>query len=232
MSNVISLDFSNVQDLTNLPAGKHVLKVKKYEQVTASTGSPMIKITFENAKGETGIDNFVLTESALWKLKSLMQALFRQNFTGAFNFDLDTMIGRTCTAVAKEEEYAKQDGVPSIRIALDNYMPVNDADAMGVTPNAPVQPTAPVPPVAPVQPAVAPAQAPVYTAPVQPQPAVNPQVVAQPQVAPQPQVQPQVQPQQVVTPQPQVVAQPQPAVAPAQPTQAPATPVAKRPWEM
>lgn len=237
MSNVISLDFSNVKELTNLPAGKHVLKVKKYEQVTASTGSPMITVTFENAKGDIGIDNFVLTENALWKLKSLMVALFKQNFTGAFNFDLDTMIGRTCTAVAKEEEYVKQDGTPSIRTVLDNYMPVNDADAMGVTPNAPVppmaQPQAPVPPVAPQvapQPAVA------------PQPQMQPQmpgyvnpVYGQPETQPQINLQPQVQPQAVAQPQPQVATpQPQPAVAPqpAQPTPAPATPVAKRPWEM
>lgn len=220
MSNIISLDFSNVKELTNLPAGKHVLKVKKYEQETASTGNPMLTITFENAQGEIGIDRFVLTESALWKLKNLFVALFKQNFTGKFNFDLDSMIGKTCTAVAKEEEYVKQDGTPDIRIVLDNYMPVNEADSMGVTPSAP-QPQAPVPPVAPQPQVVA-----------QPQPAVAPQ--PQPQVAPQPQVQPQqvytnpvygAQPEQVVVP-----AQPaQPT--PAQPTPAPATPVAKRPWE-
>lgn len=227
MSNIISLDFSNVKDFSNLPAGKHTLRVKKYEQDTATSGNPMIVITFENANGDTGIDRFVLTENALWKFKNLLQALFKQNFTGLFNFDLDTMLGRTCTAVAKEEEYVKQDGTNGIRIVLDNYMPVNDADVMGVTPNAPVQPQAPVPPV---QPQVA--QAPVYTAPVQPQPAVNPQMMAQPQVAPQ--VQPQVQPQPQVMSQPQVQPQQvvQPQVAPAQPTQAPATPVVKRPWEM
>lgn len=236
MSNIISLDFSNVRELTNLSAGKHVLKVKKYEQVQASTGNPMLTITFENAQGEIGIDNFVLTESALWKLKSLMVALFKQNFSGKFDFNLDTMIGKTCTAVAREEEYVKQDGTTSIRTVLDNYLPVNDADSMGVTPNAPqapqpqvVQPQAPVMPQAPVAP----------TAPVQPQPQVapqpQPQAVVQPQVAPQPQVQGYVNPvygaQPQATPVAPQVAPVQPAVAPAQPTEAPATPVAKRPWE-
>lgn len=225
MGNVISLDFSNVKELTNLSAGKHVLKVKKYVQAQATTGNPMLTITFENAQGEIGIDNFVLTESALWKLKNLMVALFKQNFTGKFNFDLDSMIGKTCTAVAKEEEYVKQDGTPSIRTVLDNYMPVNEADSMGVTPSAPqpqapvqpqvVQPQAPVMPQAPVAPT-----APVT--PVAPQPTVqgyvNPMYGAQPQGTP---VAPQVAPQVPV----------QPAVAPAQPTEAPATPVAKRPWE-
>ena len=228
MSNLIKLDFTNVKDFTNLSVGKHVLKVKKYEQETASTGNPMLTITFENAQGETGIDRFVLTESALWKLKNLLTALFRQNFTGVLNFDLDSMIGRTCTAVAKEEEYVKQDGTSDIRIVLDNYMPVNEADAMGVTPTAP-QPQAPVPPVAPQPQVVAQPQAPVTpVTPVAPQAPVAPQ----PQVAPQPTVQPQyANPQYGAQPQPQVVPQPQVAQAPAQPTPAPATPIAKRPWE-
>lgn len=241
MGNVISLDFTNVKELTNLSAGKHVLKVKKYEQVTASTGSPMLTITFENAKGDTGVDNFVLTEKALWKFKSLLVALFKQNFTGQFNFDLDQMIGRTCTAVAKEEEYVKQDGTPAIRMVLDNYMPVNDADAMGMTPQAPgmPQPTAPVQPTVP--PVMAQPQAPVT--PVAPQAPVQPvqptQVQPQPTVMAQPTpVQPVVQPQPVVNPapvaQPQTVVQPQAPVQPqavAQPTPAPAQQVSKRPWE-
>lgn len=208
MSNIISLDFSNVKGFTNLSVGKHILKVKRYEQLTASTGNPMLEITFENAQGETGIDRFVLTDNALWKLQQLFVALFKTNFTGKLNFDLDTMIGKTCTAVAKEEEYVKQDGTPSIRIVLDNYMPVNEADTMGVTPQAPVapQPQAPVAPVAPAQP----------VQPVQPQAPVTP-------VTP---VQPQPVYQQPVYQQP---AQP---VQPAQPTEAPAQPqVAKRPWE-
>ena len=237
MSNIISLDFTNVQGFTNLPAGKHTLKVTKYELTQASTGNQMIVVTFENANGETGIDRFTITEKAMWKIQQLLSALFRQNFTGALNFDLDTLVGKVCTAVAKEEEYVKQDGTPDIRIVLDNYMPVNEADKMGITPQAPVAPTAPQPQVAPQ---------------VAPQPAVAPQPMAQPQVAPQPQVQGYVNPvygaqPQVVTPvqpqvapQPQVVATPQPQVTPVtpvapqpavQPTPAPASQVAKRPWE-
>lgn len=237
MSNFINLDFTNVKEFTNLPAGKHTLRVKKYEQAQASTGNNMLVITFENANGETGIDRFVLTESALWKFKNLLSALFRQNFQGKFDFDLDQMIGKTCTAVAKEEEYVKQDGTTDIRIVLDNYMPINDADVMGVTPGAPTpQPVMPNPAMPTPQVAPAPQVAPTP----QPQVYVAPQPMAQPQGTPGfVQAEANPFPQAQVQPQPQVVAQPQVAqtyVAPqpqvAQPTPAPATPqVAKRPWE-
>lgn len=224
MSNVIRLDFTNVKEITNLSAGKHILRVKKVESVTASTGSPMLTITFENAQGETGLDNFVLTESALWKLKNLMVALFKQNFTGAFDFDITSMIGKTCTAVAKEEEYVKQDGTPAIRTVLDNYMPVNEADTMGVTPSAPAQPTMAQPQVAPVTP-VTPVTPVVPQAPVTPvTPVAQPGNFAQAEANPFPQ-------QATVGVAPVGVAPVQPQVAPAQPTQAPQAPVAKRPWE-
>ena len=150
----ISLDFTNVQGgFSNLPLGKNLVKVASVDQTTASTGNPMLKIRFQDKDGNTGFDNFVLTEKALWKLKSLLTALFKADITGKIDLNTDTMIGKTCYVTVKEEEYMKNDGTTDIRQALDNYMPVTDADTLNITP-APavsnVQPT-PVQPT-PVQP--------------------------------------------------------------------------------
>jgi hypothetical protein len=201
---ILNLDFSNVKELTNLSIGKHVLKVTKVEQQQASTGNAMLTVTFVNGAGEVGIDYFVLTESAMWKLQGLLQALFKTPFKGLVNLNTDTMIGRTCEATAREEEYMKQDGTAAIRTVIDNYRPVSEAGPMGIAPQDPTAPVIPAAPVAPtpVQPTVQPqfTQTPVqptYTAPAAP-------------VAPTP-----VQPT-VATP-----------VTPTAPTGAP-----KRPWEM
>ena len=185
---ILNLDFSNVKELTNLSIGKHVLKVTKVEQQQASTGNNMLAVSFVNGAGEVGIDYFVLTEAALWKLRDLLQALFKSPFKGLVNLNTDTMIGKTCEATAKEEEYMKQDGTPGIRTVLDNYRPVSEAGDMGIAPQAPTAPVTPQPtPAAPVQPQFT--QAPVQptatipgVTPVTPQAPVTP---AQPQAAPQ-----------------------------------------------
>lgn len=162
----IKLDFSNVKELTNISVGKHVLKVTKVEQEQASTGNPMLKVTFNNAMGEVGVDYFVLTEAAMWKLQILLKALFKTEFKGVIDLNTDTMIGRTCEATAKEEEYMKQDGTPGLRTVLDNYHPVSDAGDKGIAPTP--QAAAPAP------------QAPVSPSPVNPAPAPAPQVTTSP----------------------------------------------------
>ena len=174
---ILNLDFSNVRELTNLSIGKHVLKVTKVEQQKASTGSDMLAVSFVNGAGEVGIDYFVLTETALWKLQTLLKALFKTEFRGLVNLNTDTMIGKTCEATAKEEEYMKQDGTAAIRTVIENYRPVSEAAPMGiapqdpvaVAPQVPVTPVAPAAPVTPVQPQFAqtPVQ-PTYTTPVTP----------------------------------------------------------------
>ena len=155
----ISLDFTNVQEFTNLPLGKNLVRVSKVEQKTASTGSNMITVTFVDKDGNTGIDNFVLTEKALWKLKSLLTALFKSNISGRVDLNTDTMIGKTCYVTAKQEEYMKNDGTAALRIALDNYMPVTDADTLNITPTPAVSGFTPTPTSAPT-PAVTPSPAP------------------------------------------------------------------------
>ena len=199
---ILNLDFSNVKELTNLSIGKHVLKVTKVEQQQASTGNPMLSVTFVNGAGEVGIDYFVLTDSAMWKLQGLLQALFKTPFKGLVNLNTDTMIGKTCEATAKEEEYMKQDGTAAIRTVIDNYRPVSEAGPMGIAPQDPTVTPTPVTPVAPT--------------PVMPQAPVQPQFAQTP-------IQPTVTPVQQVPVTPVT----QTPVTPAAPAGAP-----KRPWEM
>ena len=210
---ILNLDFSNVRELTNLSIGKHVLKVTKVEQQQASSGNNMLAVSFVNGAGEVGIDYFVLTETALWKLQTLLKALFKTEFKGLVNLNTDTMIGKTCEATAKEEEYMKQDGTAAIRTVIENYRPVSEAGPMGIAPQDPTIPVMPAAPVAPVQPQAVP------VTPVAPAP--------QPQVVP---VTP-VAPQFAQTPVQQTVTTPVTPVAPApQPQAAPGAP--KRPWEI
>lgn len=181
---LIKLDFTNVKEISNLPVGKQVLKVTKAEQDTSSTGSQMIKVTLVNGQGDTGIDYFVLTENALWKLQGFLKCVFKQEFKGVVDLNLDSLIGKTVEATVKEEEYMKNDGTPGIRTTIDNYRPIV-ADGVPVGPGAPVQPM--TPPVAPTTPPVAPQTGvPVqqtFTAPVQQAPVQQP-VFEQPQQAP------------------------------------------------
>lgn len=168
----IQLDFTNVQEFSNLPLGKNLVKVSKVEQVKASTGTDMLRITFTDKNGNTGLDNFALTEKALWKLKSLLVALFRTNISGRMDLNTDAMIGKTCFVVVGEEEYVKNDGTPATRQKLDNYTPVTDADTLNVTPTPAVAPS-----IAPSITSVPSSVAPTY--PTQPI-AVQPTIPTQP----------------------------------------------------
>lgn len=164
----IQLDFTNVQEFSNLPLGKNLVKVSKVEQVKASTGTDMLRITFTDKNGNTGLDNFALTEKALWKLKSLLVALFRTNISGRMDLNTDAMIGKTCFVVVGEEEYVKNDGTPATRQKLDNYTPVTDADTLNVTPTPAVV-------VAPsVSQVIPPAYSTQPTIPTQPTPVATP----------------------------------------------------------
>lgn len=55
--------------------GEFTVKVVKVTEGKTSNQNPQIKVHFQDRNGRFAIDEFVLTESALWKLKLLTKAL-------------------------------------------------------------------------------------------------------------------------------------------------------------
>lgn len=55
--------------------GEFTVKVVKVTEGQTSNKNPQIKVHFQDRNGRFAIDEFVLTESALWKLKLLTKAL-------------------------------------------------------------------------------------------------------------------------------------------------------------
>lgn len=108
------LDFSGVE-VFNAPAeGVHKVKIAKVEETTSQGGNDMFKVTFVvvagPSKGSKVIENYPLVEAALWKLKSLLEAI-GMKADGRVAVDLDKMEGKTLEIEVKLEEYEGKDRV-------------------------------------------------------------------------------------------------------------------------
>ena len=112
------MDFTDVESFIQCAEGEHIAKLKEVEEKVSSTGNDMLSVKFEVTKGSstgaTVYDNFVLTEKALWKLKSYLEVV-GMKADGKIQIDLDKLIGKACIIQVKYEEYdgknrAKIDG--------------------------------------------------------------------------------------------------------------------------
>lgn len=231
----LQLDFTNVQVNQKMEAGTKIVTITNAETKTASTGSPMIAVTYTDDAGGVAFDNFVLLPQSLWELKIFLEAVFQTPFTSKINFEPKSLKGKRLVVTVEDEEYVNTEGKTAIRSRVFDYKPLSVTEMMGVTPTTPFAkpadnfmgdymagnasvpvgtPVSNVPPVAPAQPVVNPTPAPVS-------PVVNPA----PTVAPTPTV--------PVAPTPSVQPQ-QPAVntTPVQPQATPVMSKPKLPWEM
>ena len=82
--------------------GEYLLKVIKVDQDRTANFNDVIKVTFQNKSGEVHIEDFVITEKALFKLKLLTKALKMPNV-----IDTNMMQDRYVKAVIKTENYQK-----------------------------------------------------------------------------------------------------------------------------
>lgn len=108
----LKLDMSGVETFTRCPEGEHVVKVKKAEMGTVQgSGDDCVKAVFEvikgDAKGAQVFETFSLSEKALWKLKSFLQAIGIKA-DGKFTLDLDKIEGKICSVDVIHEEYNGQ----------------------------------------------------------------------------------------------------------------------------
>ena len=96
----LKVDMTGVESYTRCSEGEHLAKVKKVEMGTVQgSGDDCIKAVFEVLKGaDKGcqvFETFSLSEKALWKLKSFLQAIGIKA-DGKQTLDLDKLEGKVC----------------------------------------------------------------------------------------------------------------------------------------
>jgi hypothetical protein len=111
MARTKKLDFTGVESFTKAAEGIHTAKVSEIVEKTTQGGDDMLQFAFEVIKGESKgckvFESFVLTDKALWKLKSFLQAI-GMKADGKLKIDLDKLIGKVCDIEVFWEEYNGQ----------------------------------------------------------------------------------------------------------------------------
>lgn len=106
------IDFTGVEAFNKPAEGTHKVKITKVEETVSQGGNDMFKVGFEvisgPSKGCRVTENYPLTDTALWKLKSLLQAI-GMKADGRVQIDLDKIEGKTLEIDVFYEEYNGQD---------------------------------------------------------------------------------------------------------------------------
>lgn len=108
MSRKMKLDFTGVESFQRAAEGDHPCKIVSADVKQSQGGNDMIVVAFEVIKGESKsarvYENYPLVDTALWKLKGLLQAI-GMKADGKVQLDLDRLVGKTCIVTVKHEEY-------------------------------------------------------------------------------------------------------------------------------
>ena len=123
----LKVDMTGVESYTRCSEGEHLAKVKKVEMGTIQgSGDDCIKAVFEVLKGSDKgcqvFETFSLSEKALWKLKSFLQAIGIKA-DGKLTLDLDKLEGKTCVIDVVHEEYNGQK-----RAKISSYLKESSED--------------------------------------------------------------------------------------------------------
>ena len=109
MARKVKVNMTGVESYTRCPEGEWLARLKKIEigEVQGS-GDDALKAQFEvikgSAKGNTVFETFSLSERALWKLKSFLDAIGMKS-DGKLNLDLDKLEGKICIIDVNHEDY-------------------------------------------------------------------------------------------------------------------------------
>ena len=109
MARKLKLNMDGVESYTRCPEGEWLAKLTKIEMGEVQGSSDdCLKARFEvikgSAKGNTVFETFALSEKALWKLKSFLEAIGVKS-TGKFTLDLDKLEGKICIIDVIHDEY-------------------------------------------------------------------------------------------------------------------------------
>lgn len=127
MARKIKVDMTGVESFTRCPEGEWLAKLKKIEEVEIQgSGDDGLKAQFEvikgDAKGCSVFETFSMTEKALWKLKSFLDAVGVKS-TGRISLDLDKLEGKICIIDVIHDEY---NGTKRAKISA--YIKPSDSD--------------------------------------------------------------------------------------------------------
>ena len=112
MARRVKLDMTGVESYTRCPEGEWLAKLSSIEEGTVQgSGDDCLKARFEvikgSAKGCNVFETFSLTEKALWKLKSFLEAI-GMKANGKLSLDLDKLEGKVCIIDVIHDEYNGQ----------------------------------------------------------------------------------------------------------------------------
>lgn len=105
----VNVDMTGVESYTRCPEGEWLARLTKIEEGTVQgSGDDCLKARFEvikgSAKGCSVFETFSLTEKALWKLKSFLEAV-GMKANGKISLDLDKLEGKVCILDIIHDEY-------------------------------------------------------------------------------------------------------------------------------
>lgn len=107
----LRLDFTGVESFQRPSEGEHVAKIVKAEVKQSQGGNDMIVVCYEvtqgQDKGARVYENYPLTDTALWKLKAMLQAI-GMKCDGKVQLDLDKLVGKVCLITVIDDEYNGQ----------------------------------------------------------------------------------------------------------------------------
>ena len=109
MARRVNVNMTGVESYTRCPEGEWLARLTKIEEGTVQgSGDDCLKARFEvikgSAKGCTVFETFSLTERALWKLKSFLEAV-GMKANGKLSLDLDKLEGKVCILDVIHDEY-------------------------------------------------------------------------------------------------------------------------------
>ena len=110
MTNVEINEYNYIQD-----EGDYLLKVTKVTEDKTRNYNDVIKVFMEDRNGDIFIDDFVITDNAMWKLKLLTKALKMPNVV-----DTSLMVGRYVEAKLGKEPYDKN-GETKYKLVAKKY---------------------------------------------------------------------------------------------------------------
>lgn len=112
MNRKVKVNMEGVESFTRCPEGEWLARLKKVDMgEVQGSGDDCLKAQFEvikgSAKGSIIFETFSLTEKALWKLKSFLDAVGMKS-NGKLILDLDKMEGKVCIIDVIHDEYNGQ----------------------------------------------------------------------------------------------------------------------------
>lgn len=117
------IDLTNIEETEQekLPyltrTGRILLKVAKVKDGgITKNGNKILKVFFKSKEGELYIEEIILTQEALWRLKVLTKALKMPNIV-----DTDMMVNRYVYGQFLSENYNRNDGTVGIKVVAKSW---------------------------------------------------------------------------------------------------------------